>query len=274
MNSTCNDILWLIFCAIPLKELVPLRVVCHQWDAIIRKFCRTQKSLLLCSQSKASTYLHAIRSFLPPKSLNQRLFPSKVEDTQQLQQALTFLLPKVTTLAIVDDFYVPDLLNTPFIVSLWSHSLTSLTIHGLSPGITTLTQSLNSLHSLRELNLLYVYNRIDLEKVTIWQQLEQFSLVRYNGDILPVLTRLGRNFKHLKLDNVQLTSDQLIEALAQNAQLTTGLKYLSIGPLCVTEKQHLRPVLKTITSSRFYGLTYLFADFAFQVYFQSFYPTS
>ena len=262
MNTVCNDILWLVLKTVPLNQLLPLRLVCQQWNLVIRKLCLAKKSLILHGPQNGPSQVGLFASFDCPE--NQiSLFATNLETKPRFAS----LFPNVIKLVIWDDYFQAKLYRIDRLVIKWSQNLTSLTIHGLSSTIssTKLSKALNSLNCLTELHLLYLYDYIDLTKIQILCQLKYFSLVRYFGDIVPVLAQLSpTKCQRLVLDKVQLTSNHLKQAISINSQLGINLKYLSIGPLCVTEKDELRPVLGIICA-QFKALTYLYTDFAFQV---------
>lgn len=265
MNVACNDVVWLILQSIPLNELLTLRLVCVRWNNIIRKLCAQKKTLLLCSHDSVDFQIQSVHSLTSTDSTKseqslETLFIGHNGDIS----VLATLCPNVSKLLVVDDFYQPKLGKTSHFVSSWTDTLTSLTLHGLSFSNVNLAESLNSLHALSELHLLYIYDRIDLEKVHIFSQLTRLSVVRYYGDIESVLCRLGNHCTHLLLDKVELTSDQLKTVIEKNASFCAHLQHLSIGPLCVTEQSDLQPTLSIICST-FKAVQYLYVDFAFQV---------
>lgn len=267
MNVACNDVIWLIFQSIPLNELLPLRLVCVRWNSIIRKFLSTKKTLLLCSHDTDPFQLQSVQSLTTSTTgkAEQSLETLFIgDDTCGLVPDLASLCPNVSKLLVVDDFCQPKLGRTSHFVSSWTDTLTSLTLQGLSFSSTNLAESLNSLLSLTELHLLYIYDRIDLDKVQIFPQLTRLSVVRYYGDIESVLCRLGSHCTRLLLDKVVLTFDQLNTVVEKNADFCAHLQHLSIGPLCVTEQSDLQPTLSIICST-FKAVQYLYVDFAFQV---------
>lgn len=269
MNVACNDVIWLIFQSIPLNELLTLRQVCVRWNSIIQKLCTQKKTLLLCSHDRDDFQIQSVQLLTSSdskaeQSLETLFIGQNDDDKSGLVPALASLCPNVSKLLVVDDFYQPKLDQTSHFMSSWSDTLTSLTLHGLSFSSTDLTESLNSLTSLTELHLLYIYDRIDLNKVQIFPQLTRLSVVRYYGDIESVLCRLGSHCTRLLLDKVTLTSDQLSTVIEKNASFCAHLQHLSIGPLCVTEQNDLQPTLSIICST-FKAVQYLYVDFAFQV---------
>lgn len=296
LNDLPNDCIRSIFDHFSLQELIQHRAVCPHWRVIIEKIC-AQKSSLKIFESFSVIYnycncllqytLHEHEDFVLKRItqgdddllISGRPVKKKVwknedaELTEITGHLLADLFPNLSKLVF---FYYnwPTEMKLQSFLSKWS-ALTSLSLLGM-PHLgkkqkQTHSKIWDAINSLRSLNRLHLFEiAAGIPQLPVMQQLEQFTLVNYDGDIVALLSQLGTSIRHLTLDGINCELHQLEELLRLAPHLSTSLTHLTIGHLFCFEatgyksRAILRSILHLICTT-FKSLQYFHPKFVYMV---------
>lgn len=291
INDLPNDCFRSIFDRFSLQELLQYRAVCSHWRILIEKICAQKSSLKLFeSFNVVYNYCNCLLQYtlyehedFVLKRIGQRdddllisgrptrreLRAGNAPTAEPTGHLLGNLFPNITKLV----FYYynwPTEMDLHSFLGKWSF-LTSLSLLGMPHLKQQHTQIWNAINSLQFLNRLHLFEITDsIPDLPVMQQLEQFTLVNYDGDIVALLSQLGTPIRHLNLDGINCELHQLQELLRRAPFLSTHLTHLSIGHLffretTVYKSRHVvRTILRLICNS-FQSLQYFHPKFVYQV---------
>ena len=90
--------------------------------------------------------------------------------------------------------------------------------------------AIDAMSNLMQLHLFYLNHYRLPCNLSILHQLEQFTLVSYIGDIMPLISQLGPNCQKLWIGYVDCTSDQWSLIFTHlNSELSQSLTHLTVG---------------------------------------------
>jgi len=129
----------------------------------------------------------------------------------------------------------------------------------------------SSINSFEHLTHLHLFEMSPIpEDMSVLSQLTHFSLVIYDGDIVPVLIKLGPTIRNLVLDGITCSFEAFDNLLKSNEHLAQNVTHLTIGNLFTMSesKYKSRGIHKNILSlicSKFSALKYFHPMFVYEL---------
>ncbi len=253
INDLPDDCIILILkqCRLPLQGLICLRSVCRRWQSIIiRQICYRKRTLKLFGsvESDLITYCNFLLDYNLESNDRYRLKPIGRDDDMVVRidcehNYLCDLFPGIENLVVYLTRFSSRMFNMPYLLENLG-CLTSLTLIYMPYPIDLQHQvwsAINSMETLKELNLFYIFQCTISDEMPALAKLESFSLDGYYGDIVSVLRQLGPSLRRLHLDDIHCSIEQLQQGLAANPQLAEGLTHLTIGSI-----NNVKPVLNNL----------------------------
>lgn len=215
-----DDSLILIFKQFTTQELISLRAVCGRWQIIIEGICAGKQSLkLFSSPANVYQYCNDLMSLCQEEAEHLKLRNVPLDDDLVLSmeapavaRILGSLFSTVSQLVVhlngESAFNLPTLLQS-------LPALTRLSIFGEIPGDFVYQQQLClAISSLAQLKHLELFKESEYSKIlspalnlqipAVLCQLESFSLIGFDTDIVQILGQLGGDLKKLMLDRLPL----------------------------------------------------------------------
>lgn len=233
IENISDQVLQTILANCPIDSQKISRLVCKQWNLAVLCSLRDQKTLkllLLPSQQTTDQQALVINKFYPTESAKRRLIP--INSSLLLQSFhLVKWFERVSNLELHFTRVSED--PTRLLVS-WSLSLTCITFVGFPTGLNDrmrIWKQLDSLQLLRSLKLLN-FSAVKLpESMPALARLDQFSLLGYRENLALVLSQLSRRLKHLSLDMVCFSTQELFQVFSSNVYFGENLCRFTLGEL-------------------------------------------
>ena len=244
-DSLNDDCIRLILELVPYQQLFRFRTMCQRWHLQIDLILRVAPSLKLFGSNKD---LVQYRQHVAQCNLNSDPYFTSECDFLLINSAYRNLIRADRIQAWFGhlDALLLDAARTrvdfPALLGSYSATLQKLSLCQLHRFDETVLEERiwptllpERMASLRVLHLFELkQNVFPAETMApLLTQLEQFSLVDYRGDVVPILRRLGPNLKHLRLYHVCFSTDQVAQLLSANLnrQILSSLTHLGLGPL-------------------------------------------
>jgi len=284
INDLPDDCIRFVFDQFSLQQIIQFRAVCGRWRFLVEEICAQKSSLKLFEAfNVVFNYCNCLVQYNLQSNeefglkqigngdddfLVGGIHKAESGNANTIGQLLVDLFPNLRKLV----FYYynwPTQMELPFFLDKWNN-LTSLALFGM-PHLQHLQQNIwKSLSSLKSLTHLHLFEICAIPNdLIVLSQLERFTLVNYDGDIVSLLAHLGPSIRHLALEGITSTFEQFQHLLETNKHLE-NVTHLTIGYLFTTveSKYKSRAVHKNILHlicDKFTSLIYFYPKFACEV---------